>query len=356
MTEKMELLCSLCLAFGPSGCEDNVRELILEEGKKYCSDYTVDRMGNLVFRMYPEKGNKKLMISAHMDEVGFMIHSITEDGYLKFSTLGGIDERVLCGRCVTIGNETRKVSGVIASKAIHHQTAEERKKSTPAKDMMIDIGATSAEEAEALVKIGDFGTFDSEFYLFGDEAVPLIKSKALDDRLGCAVMLFTMKKIALGELTPSMEIDFCFTVREELGLSGAQVVAQKLEPDYAVVLETTAVADIADTDKALRVADVGGGGVISLLDRSTIYDTGFVRFTLDVAETNKIPVQVKRFVSGGNDAGHIHKSGKGVKCLALSAPTRYLHSPACVAAVSDYEAIEALVEAMLKDAELERKV
>lgn len=356
MTENIELLRSLCLAFGPSGCEDNVRELILEEGKKYCLDHTIDRMGNLVFRMCPEKGNKRMMISAHMDEVGFMIHSITEDGYLKFSTLGGIDERVLCGRCVTVGNEMRKVKGVIASKAIHHQTAEERKKSTPAEDMMIDIGASSAEEAGKLVEIGDFGTFDSEFYLFGDERAPLMKSKALDDRLGCAVMLLTMKKIAIGELTPSMEIDFCFTVREELGLSGAQVVAQRLNPDYAVVLETTAIADIAGTDKALRVADVGSGGVISLLDRSTIYDANFVSFALDVAETNQIPVQVKRFVSGGNDAGHIHKSGKGVKCLALSAPTRYLHSPACVAAVSDYEAIEGLVAAMLKDAELERKV
>ena len=356
MTEKLELLRALCLAFGPSGCEDNVREMILEEGKKYCSDYSVDSMGNLVFRVCPEKGGKKLMISAHMDEVGFMIHSITDEGYLKFATLGGIDERVLCGRCVTVGNETRKVSGVIASKAIHHQSASERKKSTPSKDMLIDIGATSAEEAEKSVQIGDFGTFDSEFYLFGDEKKPLIKSKALDDRLGCAVMLLTMKKIALGEISPSMEIDFCFTVREELGLSGAQVVAQRLEPDYAIVLETTAIADMAETPKALRVADVGGGGVISLLDRSTIYDGNFVCFALDIAEKNKISVQVKRFVSGGNDAGHIHKSGKGVKCLALSAPTRYLHSPACVTAVSDYEAIEALVAVMLNGAELERRV
>ena len=356
MTENLELLRSLCLSFGPSGCEDNVRERILEEGKKYCSDYTVDRMGNVMFRVCPEQGKKKLMISAHMDEVGFMIHSITDEGYLKFSILGGIDEHVLCGRCVTVGNETRRVSGVIASKAIHHQSAEERKKSTPVKEMLIDIGASTAEEAQKLVQIGDFGTFDSEFYLFGDETSPLIKSKALDDRLGCAVMLLIMKKIALGEIRPSIEVNFCFTVREELGLSGAKVVAEGLAPDYAMVLETTAIADIADTAKALRVADVRGGGVISLLDRSTIYDSNFVRFALDVAEKNKIPAQVKRFVSGGNDAGHIHKSGKGVKCLAISAPTRYLHSPACVTAVSDYEAIESLVAAMLNDGELERKV
>ncbi len=356
MTEKLELLRSLCLAFGPSGCEDNVRELILEEGKKYCSDHAVDSMGNLVFSFRPENATKKIMLSAHMDEVGFMIHTLTDEGYLKFSTLGGIDERVLCGRCVTVGNEARKISGVIASKAIHHQSPEERKKTTPAKDMLVDIGASSKEEAEKLVEIGDFGTFDSEFYLFGEESAPLMKSKALDDRLGCAVMLLTMKKIASGEIVPSMEIDFCFTVREELGLSGAKVVAERLSPDYAIVLETTAIADIANVEPAMRVADVGKGGVLSLLDRSTIYDSNFVRFALETAEKNGIPVQVKRFVSGGNDAGHIHKSGKGVKCLALSAPTRYLHSPACVTAVSDYEATLSLVTAMLNDAEFERKV
>ncbi|MBE6661791.1 MAG: M42 family metallopeptidase [Ruminococcaceae bacterium] len=356
MSEKLELLRSLCLAFGPSGCEDEVREKILAEGKKYCADHRVDGMGNLVFSFRPEGATKKMMLSAHMDEVGFMIHTVTDEGYLKFATLGGIDERVLCGRCVTVGNETRRVSGVIASKAIHHQDADERKKTTPAKEMLIDIGASSKEEAEKLVSIGDFGTFDSEFYEFGDEKAPLIKSKALDDRLGCAVMLLTMRKIASGEITPSMEVDFCFTVREELGLSGAKVVAERLAPDYAIVLETTAIADVAGTEASLRVADVGQGGAISLLDRSTIYDTAFVRYALELAEANGVPAQVKRFVSGGNDAGHIHKSGKGVKCLALSAPTRYLHSPSCVAALADYEAVERLVALMLNDADLERKV
>lgn len=356
MTEKTELLRSLCLAFGPSGCEDNVRDLIIAEGTKYCSDYTVDNMGNVVFRFCPPNAKGKLMLSSHMDEVGFMIHTVTEDGYLKFSPLGGMDERILCGRCVTVGNENKKVSGIIGSKAIHHQSREERKKTTPVKDMFIDIGAKNAKDAEKLISMGDFGTFDSEFYLFGDVEAPLVKSKAIDDRLGCAVMLLTMKKIAKDEIKPNVEIDFCFTVREELGLSGAQVVAQKLCPDYAIVLETTAIADIADVASALKVAEVGKGGVISLLDRSTIYDGNFVRFALDTAEKNGIPVQVKRFVSGGNDAGHIHKSGKGVKCLALSAPTRYLHSPSCVASLADFEAIEALVAAMLNDKDWERKI
>lgn len=358
MTEKLELLRRLCLAFGPSGCEDEVREMICEEGKKFGSHYFTDSMGNVVFRFLPsnaDQNTKKLMISAHMDEVGFMVSKITDEGYLKFSNLGGIDERVLCGRNVSVGNEKSRIPGVIGSKAIHHQTREEREKTTKAKDMLIDIGARDAGSAEKLVSIGDFGTFDSDFYVYGGEK-PYIKSKALDDRLGCAVMLLTMEKLAKGEIRSSLEIDFCFTVREELGLSGAQVIAQRLEPDYAIVLETTAIADIADVAPSMRGAETGMGGVLSLADRSTIYNPRFIEFALDTAEKNGIPVQIKKLATGGNDAGHIHKSGKGVKCLALSAPTRYLHSPSCVVAMADYESIEKLVAAMLNDGELERKV
>lgn len=354
-TEKIELLRDLCQAFGPSGCEDAVRERILEEGKKYCSDYTVDRMGNLVFHFSAEKaGHKKLMMAAHMDEVGFMVNRITDEGYLKFTLLGGIDERVLCGRNVKLGDEKGQTDGVIASKAIHHQTAEERKKITPVEDMVIDIGAVDKAEAERRVPIGSFGTFDGDFCLLGGEK-PYLKSKALDDRLGCAVMLLVMEKISRGMIAPTCEADFCFTVREELGLSGAQVTARRLCPDYAIVLETTAIADIPGTDPSLRVADTGAGGVLSLVDRSTIYDRTFVDFALSIAKKDGIPVQIKRFVSGGNDAGHIQRTGNGVKCLALSAPTRYLHSPACMAAFADYEAMEALVGAILADGDFERK-
>ena len=155
---------------------------------------------------------------------------------------------------------------------------------------------------------------------------------------------------ALMRERPSADLDlyFCFTVREEIGRSGAKVVAQRIAPELAIVLETTAVADLPDTEDAKRVAELGKGGALSVMDRSTIYDRAFLEFAREVAREKEIPVQLKQYVSGGNDAGSIHKSGVGVRTLALSVPTRYLHSPACVASVEDYHSVACLVEEMLR--------
>lgn len=351
INEKTELLKRLSQAFGPTGCEENVGELICETAEHYCDLYATDHMGNYVFRISPEVHNahtKKIMISAHMDEVGMMVTEIDKDGYLKFDTLGGIDERVLCGRNVIVGNDVKKINGVIASKAIHHQSKDERKKATKISDMYIDIGAATKEEAEQFVEIGDFVTFDSEFVCFGVDN-KFVKSKALDDRIGCFVMLEIMKKLASSELKNNNELYFCFTVREEIGLSGAQTVAQVIKPDYAVVLESTAVADIDDVAQNLRVANLGDGGVISVMDRSTVYNHKLVSYVLELAELKGIKAQVKRYISGGNDAAHIHKSGTGVKTVAISAPTRYLHSPACVASLDDIDAITELLAAIIEN-------
>lgn len=214
--------------------------------------------------------------------------------------------------------------------------------------MYIDIGATSREDAEKYVDIGDFATFDSEFIIFGKDG-KLVKSKALDDRMGCVAMLEVMKYLAENEVENSNELYFCFTVGEEIGISGAQTVAQVIKPDYAIVLETTAIADIDDVLPALRVADVGCGGVISVMDKSTVYNKKLVSYVLELAELKGIKAQVKRYVSGGNDAGHIHKSGDGVKTVAISAPTRYLHSPACVASLDDLDSIIDLVKAIIEN-------
>ena len=218
--------------------------------------------------------------------------------------------------------------------------------------MYIDIGATDADEVKQYVDIGDFGVFDSKFVFFGSNN-GYVKGKAIDDRAGCAAMIETIRKIRAEKLSLPFDTYFCFTVREEVGLSGARVAAERVKPSRAIILESTAIGDIAGAPDHKRVADVGSGGVISLMDRSTIYDSEFVRFTLDTAKNNNIKAQVKRYVSGGNDAGHIHKSGKGVKCVAISMGTRYLHSPACVASIEDYESIRELVFAMLKNMKAE---
>jgi len=341
----------LSLLFGPTGCETGVAAHIETLLPPLCDSFCRDRMGNVIalIRTGDAKAadRRRVMISAHMDEVGVMITEVCEDGLLRFDTVGGIHVSVLEGRRVTVGDEKSRVNGVIMSKAIHHKERSERNKPTKMSKLYIDIGAADREEAERYVTVGSFGTFESEFYLFGkDES--FMKSKALDDRLGCAVMLQVMESLMADRPTADLDLYFCFTVREEIGLSGARTAAEKIAPHLAIVLETTAVGDLPDTDYKRRVAELGSGGVLSVMDRSTIYDRPFLDFALEVAKREEIPVQVKRYVSGGNDAGSIHKSGVGVRALALSVPTRYLHSPSCVVAIEDYRSVRRLTEAMLR--------
>lgn len=344
----IELIEKLCSIFGPSGCEYAVSDFIATQCEDVCDEMKTDRLGNLIAKISCGKDEAtKLMISAHMDEVGFMVNEITEDGYLKFDTVGGIDDRIISGKRVLIGDEKSQIKGVISSLAIHHKKREDRLNITPIKSMFVDIGTTSKEEALKYADIGTYATFDSEFYSFGTDNNKL-KGKALDDRLGCALMIEAMRELYQKKYSLSCDIYFCFTVREEIGISGAKVAAQTIAPDFAIVLETTAVADIANVADRSKVAIQGEGGAISLMDRSTIYDKDFIDSTLELAKEKSIPVQVKKYVSGGNDAAHIHKSGVGVRTLALSAPTRYLHSPACVSDIRDYRAMTALVTEIAK--------
>ena len=350
MKNSLSLIERLCGAFGPSGCEGEVASLIRNEIFDVCPDAKFDRMGNLIavmrFGDVTASERKRIMISAHMDEVGFMITEIKSGGYLGFDTVGGISASVLAGRRVKVLTQNGLINGVIASKAIHHKDKKERQKAVDIDKLYIDIGACDKEEAEALVRIGDFATFDSEFYTFGED---LVKGKALDDRMGCAAMIEAMRR--LKDSPPKKNIDacFCFTVREEIGLSGAKAAAYELSPDVALVLETTAIADIADAAASRRVADMGGGVAISFMDRSTVYSRELVDAAIDIAKRKGVKAQVKRYVSGGNDAGTIHKTAEGIKTLAASVPTRYLHSAACVANINDYFAQRDLCVSIIEE-------
>ena len=347
----LSLIRALSLGFGPSGCEDEIRTMIKNRISSFAGQVYTDPLGNLiVHRAFGEgqENRPRLMLSAHMDEVGFMITEITDEGYLHFDTVGGIDESVLAGRKVTLGDDAPHVRGVICSKAIHHKSKKERQKAVPIDQLYMDIGASSREEAETMVSVGTFGTFDSEFYLFGRDD-RMVKSKALDDRMGCAALIELLRSLEEDPIGFDLDLFVCFTVREEIGLSGAQTAATQLKPDFALVLETTAVGDVAETVPAKRVADVGHGGAISLMDRAMIYDRAFVDFLLATAKNGEIAAQIKRYVSGGNDAGHIHKTGTGVRTAALSVPTRYLHTAACVASLADYEAVRDLAEAAVRN-------
>ncbi len=335
-----ELIKLLSNAFGTSGCEDFVTALINQiiESKKLGVETRTDKLGNLIVELKSGKPDaKKLMLSAHTDEVGFMITEICEDGYLKIDTVGGISPEVVAGRHVSLqGNGD--IHGIISSKAIHHKSREDRLKPEKIKNLYVDIGAKDGDEARRMCQVGDCLTFSPNFKYFGKDN-RFIASKALDDRLGCALLIELLSLLVKERDSLSLDLYFCFTTREEVGVSGATVAANAIRPDYAIVLETTAVADIAGVDDASKVAKLGEGGVISLMDRSTIYDRELVDLMLEVAKENGIKAQIKKYVSGGNDAGHIHKSTTGVRTLALSAPTRYLHSPNCVASLDDYDSM-----------------
>ncbi|MGE4548494.1 MAG: M42 family metallopeptidase [Intestinibacillus sp.] len=333
----LDVLKSLCGLPGPSGEEDKVREYIREQAAPYADEILTDAMGNLmVFRKGKKSMDKVVMLAAHMDEVGFIVKRITEDGMLKFGFVGGVDPRVAIGRRVLFG-ETR---GVVGIKAVHLTRAAERRTMPKTDDLYIDIGAASKAAAESKVGLGDYGVFDSGFVEFGDG---LIKSRALDDRLGCAVLLTILRE------QPPVDTWFCFTVQEEVGTRGAATAAYRIKPDLCLVVESTTAADLADVPEHKKVCAVRGGAVVPFMDRGTIYDAALFSLMRDAAEKRGIKWQTKHMVAGGTDAGRIHQSRAGVRVCAVALPTRYIHSPACVGSLEDMESVLTLSRAFLEE-------
>lgn len=333
----IKTLKELCLLNGISGDESCVREYIIEKIRDKC-DYSVDNLGNITaFRKGKKTPEKKLMIAAHMDEVGLIVTSVRSDGTLTFETVGGIDSAVIIGKRVKIGKNG--LSGVVGSKAIHKLSAEEREKAPKISDLYIDFGAADKVEAEKYVSAGECVYFDSEFMEFGNNR---IKSKAIDDRAGCALML------RLIEEEPEYDTFFVFNVQEEIGLRGSTVSAFSLQPDIAIVLEATTAADIDGADGAAKVCTINGGPVVSFMDRSTMYDKELHKTAFETAKENGINCQTKSMIAGGNDSGAIHISGKGVRTIAVSLPCRYLHSPSCVISKHDFDDAYRLVKLMMK--------
>ena len=333
----IELMKELCALPGPSGCEDAVRAFVLKRVKPFADEIRTDAIGNvMVFRKGRKALDRPVALCAHMDEVGVIIKKITEDGMLKFGFVGGVDPRVVIGRPVRFGD----VPGVIGIKAVHLTTAAERRTMPKTKNLYIDIGATSRAAAEKLVSLGDYGVFDSAVVEFGDG---LIKAKAIDDRVGCAALL------RLLEDEPPIDTWFCFTVQEETGLRGAASMAFALDPGFAMVLEGTTAADLAEVKGADAVCRVRGGVVLPFMDGATIYDAELFELLRDACIKRGIPWQTKTRVAGGTDAGRIHRSRAGVRVCAAAAPVRYIHSPSSVAAKADCEAVLAAARAFLEE-------
>ena len=320
-------LKTLCALSGVSSFEDEVRNYIIGRVSPYADSLRVDTMGNLiVFKKGAKSTGDKLMLCAHMDEVGLIIKSITDDGYLKFGCVGGIDRRVLLGKRVAIGD--KRVTGIIGLKAIHLTTPEERRKVPKLDEYYIDIGVKDRESAEKLVTEGDCGVFVSDVVEFGDR---MLKAKAIDDRVGCAVLV----KLLEEELP--MDCTFVFTVQEEVGTRGAFGAAFSVTPEIAMVLEGTTAADNPSLDESCQVCWPGKGPVISWMDGSSIYDRELFELLRNLADKHQVPWQMKHYLAGGTDAGAIQRTKSGVRVTGISAAVRYLHAPSSVASIADME-------------------
>lgn len=328
------MLEKLCLLNGTSGDEKEVRDFIINEIKD-CCEYSVDNLGSIIaFKEGKCRPDKKIMLCAHMDEVGFIITDIDENGYLSFDAVGGIDVKVIADRSVTVNG----ISGVIGLKPVHLLSDDEKKTPLKIKSMKIDIGAKNKEDALKYVHTGDYAYFSSDYYELGDG---YIKSKALDDRIGCMLMLELIKS--------DLEYDtyFCFNVQEEVGLRGAMCTSYQVQSDISVILEATTAADLCGVTGGDRVCVLGDGAVISFMDGRTVYDRELYSLAMQTAADNDIKVQAKTAVSGGNDAGAVQTCGKGSKVIAISLPCRYIHSAASVVKKSDIDETRKLINALL---------
>jgi endoglucanase len=322
----LETLKKLTSLNGVSGDEAAVRDFILSEIKECVDEYHVDNLGNLItFKKGTGKG-PKVMLDAHMDEVGLMVTHINSDGLLKFHTIGGIEARALVGKRVLVGENG--IPGVIGYKPIHLQDDNERKGAVKKKQLTIDIGAKDKEDAERYVEAGDTVSFAYEPVEFGDNK---LMAKALDNRVGCTVLMELLKG--------SYECDVygCFTVQEEIGLKGAKTASFNVMPDVALILEGTTCYDLPPTKGQSMSTICGKGPALTIMDRQVIADRDFLTLITDTARVFNIPYQYKKTISGGTDAGRIQVNGTGVKVAVIAVPCRYIHTPVSVMDISDFE-------------------
>ncbi|SDY85781.1 endoglucanase [Proteiniborus ethanoligenes] len=334
------LLKKLTEACGVSGNEKEVRELIINEIKDYVDDIQVDRIGNIIAYKKGTMDSPKIMIAAHMDEVGLMVTKIEESGLIRFTNVGGIDQRVLVSKPVLVGK--KKINGVIGAKPFHLQKRSEWKKALGYKELYVDIGVNNKEEAEKLVSIGDYISFASNYVEFGDN---LVKAKALDDRVGCSILIDLLKT------ERKLSIYGVFTVMEEIGLVGAGPAAYRIGPDIGIVLEGTTCSDVPEIEGHLQATELGKGPAISIMDRTTIFNREFRSFIIDIAQKNNIPFQLRKTSFGGNDSGKIHLTKEGSITATISVPCRYIHSPISVMNKEDFNNASKLLGLLIENLE-----
>lgn len=334
----LSLLQRLSDACGLAGREDEVRAILKEELAPHVDEMWTDAMGNLLVRK--GQGPVSVMLDAHMDEVGFLVGEITEQGYIYLRKVGGLDDRVIPGRQVWLTE--RRIPGVIGAKAWHLCSDAERNRTIPFDEMYVDLGASSREEVEALgIEPGDPVYFATRFERWGER---MVKGKALDDRVGCTIVARVLQEFD----HPGLTLYGAFTCQEEVGLRGAKVAAYSLNPDVAVAVDGTSAADVAGVDPMDTSTNVGGGPALYPAEWSHAGHQRLFEELQRIAGKHGLPLQHKRVAGGGTNAGAINLARAGVPACSLSVPCRYIHSAASLCSLDDVEATLQLIQQFLR--------
>jgi tetrahedral aminopeptidase len=345
------LLKELSEARGVSGAEGAVRDLILDAVRDLIDEHRVDALGNLICikrgsnRDDPNQDPKKVMVAAHMDEVGFMVTAINKDGSLRISTVGGLDDRILLSKVVLVGEDAGDgpVAGVIGFKPIHLIPRDQRGTVPKISDLAVDIGASDQADAGKRVKRGDYVSFQVGYEVLDEGGLRTVKGKAFDDRVGCAILIEILRQ------RYAFDLYAVFTTQEEVGLRGARVAAYAVDPDVAFALEGTICDDLPSDEDQSPVTEVGKGPAITLMDASFIADRRLVRLLTETAEAEGLPYQFKRAIAGGTDSGAIHLAREGVPSVTVAVPCRYIHAPVSLLSLADAEhTVELMIAALQK--------
>lgn len=347
---QIKLLERLCNACAVSGDEREVREIVVEQVRPHADEIKVDALGNVLVKRYGEssagvviEGERRLkvLLAAHMDEIGFMLTHDEGEGIFRFDTVGGIDERQLAGKPVWVGKG--HIPGVIGVKPIHLTTAEERKRTISLDNLRIDVGPGNSSR----VNVGDRAVFATRFARLG----PSLRAKALDDRLGVATLIELVKRAP-----PNIDLLAAFTVQEEVGLRGAGVAAYALEPDLALAIDSTPALDLPvwehedgqPVESGYYNTRLGQGPAIYIADGYTLSDPRLVRHLVETAESLNIPYQFRQPGPGGTDAGAIHRARAGIPSISVSVPGRNAHTAAGIARLQDWKNTLSLLYASLR--------
>jgi len=335
--ETTELLKELSEAVGVSSGEQAVRQIIYRAVKPHVDEVRVDALGNMItFKAGRGSQRLKVMVAAHMDEVGLMIIGHAGDGSLKFRSVGGISDQALAGKQVQVGPE--RVPGVIGLKPIHLTKGDEGRKVVKKDSLVIDVGASSKEAAEGIAKIGDLAAFSTSFTDLG----PTLLGKAFDDRAGCAALIELLRGDPF-----DLDLYAVFTVQEEVGLRGARVAAYAVAPDAALVLDCTPANDMPKKQDLSSNTRLGHGPAIYIMSGRTLYDPRLVELLTRAGDEEGLPYQIRQPGGGGTDAASIQLTRQGVPVISVSVPGRYIHSPATIISRDDFENTPRLVRAAL---------